>query len=140
MIRSIPLLLMLLAATTPTAKSKPLPGWLGMGYVWSSDRAHKVLHVQRVTHAGPADAAGIKAGDIITTIDGRNVDFGDELDLLLYLGDRKPGERVTFGVVREGRLRNIRVTLRSMPEASRAAWNQNLEIAKRKRIAAHRQP
>ena len=35
--------------------------------------------VQQVQPGGPADKGGIKAGDIITTIDGRNIKDGDDL-------------------------------------------------------------
>jgi S1-C subfamily serine protease len=136
-------LLMLLAAATASAKPEPerTPGWLGMGYVWSaSTPGQKTLVVQRLAPGGPAAVAGIRLGDIITTIEKRPVDFGDELDLLLFLGDRKPGERLTFGIVREGRALKIGVKLGKMPDASRAAWKQNLEVAKRMRLAAAQQP
>jgi S1-C subfamily serine protease len=113
------------------------PGWLGMGYVWSANQdGRKVLHVQKVVPGGPSDRGGIKPGDIITTINDRRVDIGDDLDLLLFLGDRKPGDTLTFGVVREGRSQKIRVKLGAMPAASRAAWKQNLEVARQKRLAA----
>lgn len=119
------------------ASPEPAPGWMGMGYVWSADGAgHKVLRVQRIAAGGPAAIARITPGDIITTIDGRRVDFGDELDLLLYLGDRNPGDRITFTVIREGRARKVQVKLQTMPAASRAAWKQNLEVAKRNRVAS----
>jgi S1-C subfamily serine protease len=134
---SVASVLLLILAASPNMKPDLAPGWMGMGYVWSSDGAgHKVLHVQKLAPNGPAAIAGVKLGDIVTTIDGRRVDFGDELDLLLYLGDRKPGDRIAFGIVREGRAQKIRVKLQTMPEASRAAWKLNLEVAKRNRLAA----
>lgn len=136
MIQMIPMLLILLAAPAAKTPDAP-PGWLGLGYVWSVDNTgQKVLHVQRVVPGGPADTARVKTGDVITSIDGRRVDFGDELDLLLYLGDRKPADHVTFGIVREGRSRRIRVRLGVMPDSSLAAWKQNLDVARRKRLAA----
>ena len=127
-------LVLLLASTTTTAD--PGPGWLGLGYVWAAESdGVKVLNVQRVTPGGPAEKAGVKPGDIITTINERRVDFGDELDLLLFLGDRKPGERLTLGIVREGKRIEIRLRLGTMPETSRQAWKQNLEVARRQRLA-----
>ncbi|MFL6247317.1 MAG: PDZ domain-containing protein [Thermoanaerobaculia bacterium] len=134
--RNLIAMLLIVLSMSAGAKGDHAPGWMGMGYVWSKDAAgHTVLHVQRIASAGPADAAGMKPGDTITTIDGRRVDFGDELDLLLYIGDRKAGDRIAFGIVREGRAQKIRVKLRAMPETSRQAWMQNLEVAKRQRLA-----
>lgn len=113
----------------------PLPGWIGMGYAWSKTAKNRtVLIVQRVTPDGPAAAAGMKAGDIVSSINDRRVDFGDELDLLLFLGDHKPGQHLVFGVTREGKARKIDVTLGTMPESSRAAWNRNLEVARQQRV------
>jgi S1-C subfamily serine protease len=124
-------------ATPATPAGERVPGWLGMGYVWSSNATgQKTLVIQQLAPGGPAASAGVKTGDIITTINERRVDFGDDLDLLLFLGDRKPGDRLVFGVVREGREQKIRVKLGTMPDASRAAWKQNLEVARRKRLAA----
>lgn len=106
-----------------------------MGYTWSTAGAHKVLNVQKVAPRGPAERAGLAPGDIITTINDRPVDFGDDLDLLLYLGSKKPGDRLTLKVIREGASRTVEVKLGTMPAASHAAWKQNLEVARRKRAA-----
>jgi len=130
-----PSLLLLSMALTVTAAEPVAPGWLGLGYAWSTDgRSPKVLHVQRLAEGGPAAAAGVRVTDIITSMNGRRVDFGDELDLLLYLGDRKPGEYLRLGILRDSKVREIRVRLGTMPETSRVAWKSNLEVAKRKRL------
>lgn len=123
--------LLLLAA----AMTQP-HGWLGMRYSWraSPPRGH-VLRVESVTPRGPADAARLKPDDLITTINGRAVDFGDELDLLLYLGDRKPGEHVRIGLIREGKPRHIDLILGNLSAAGEAAWERNLELARRRRAA-----
>jgi S1-C subfamily serine protease len=113
------------------------PAWLGMGYTWAAaPRGHHVLHVQRVAPDGPSARAGLRAGDIIVTVNGRAVDFGDELDLLLYLGDRKAGESIVFGIVRDGRRSNLTVKAGAMSENAQAAWKRNLDVARQKRIAA----
>jgi S1-C subfamily serine protease len=135
------LVLTIVASGTPAKTvEERFPGWLGMGYVWSSNTSgHKVLHVQKVVPGGPSDIGGMKPDDIITTINERAVDFGDDLDLLLFLADRQPGDRLTFGVVREGRKQKIRVKLGTMPQTSREAWKRNLEVARGKRLAAAKQ-
>jgi serine protease Do len=57
--------------------------------------------VQEVQSGGPADKAGIKAGDIITTIDGRAIKDGE--DLVNEIASRKPGSTIRLGYVRDGK-------------------------------------
>ncbi len=66
-----------------------------------------------VTAGGPADQAGLKAGDIITAIDGRRVDAGAGLDDILSL--YSPGDTVTLDVLRDGSTIQIQVTLGTRP-------------------------
>jgi serine protease Do len=56
-----------------------------------------------------ADKAGLKAGDIITTIDGRPVKDGD--DLVSDISARKPGTTVQLGYVRNGQQHTATVTI-----------------------------
>lgn len=131
---------LLLMAVTATAKP-PLP-WLGIAFTWSetATKTH-MLHVRSVTPDGPAQRAGIRAGDFVATINGERVDFGDELEFLLFLIERKPGERLRIGVVREGQNVPVQVTLGELPEQRRVKWEQNLEMARRQRAArATQQP
>jgi len=65
--------------------------------------------VQEVTPAGPADKAGLKAGDIITTIDGRTIKDGD--DLVNEIASRRPGSSVRLGFVRDGKPADATVTI-----------------------------
>ena len=52
--------------------------------------------VQEVQPGGPADKAGLKAGDIITTIDGRSIKDGD--DLVNEIASRRPGSTIRLGL------------------------------------------
>lgn len=126
------LLLIALAMTAAT------PGWLGMDYTWShaAKTADRVLIVQRVAANGPAQRAGVRPGDIITAMNGRRVGIGDELELLLFLGEQHPGDRLTLSIIREGRPMQTVVTLGTMSAASLAARKENLEVARRRRVAA----
>ncbi len=65
--------------------------------------------VQEVQPAGPADKAGIKQGDIITTIDGRNIKDGD--DLVNEIASRKPGSSIRLGFLRDGKAEDATVTI-----------------------------
>jgi serine protease Do len=65
--------------------------------------------VQEVQSGGPADKAGLKPGDIIVTIDGRQVKDGD--DLVNEIASRKPGSTARLGYLREGKPADTAVTI-----------------------------
>jgi serine protease Do len=65
--------------------------------------------VQRVTQGGPADKAGIKVGDVITTIDGRSIKDGD--DLVNEIASRRPGSTIRLGYLRDGKQGDASVTI-----------------------------
>ena len=63
-----------------------------------------------VVHNGPADQAGLQAGDVVTRFDGKDVH--DSRDLKLSVAEAKPGQTVPLEVVRDGAARRLRVTIR----------------------------
>jgi len=65
--------------------------------------------VQQVQPNGPADKAGLKAGDIITTLDGRSIKDGD--DLVNEIASRRPGSTIRLGFMREGKQQDATVTI-----------------------------
>jgi serine protease Do len=65
--------------------------------------------VQQVQPDGPADKAGLKPGDIVTTIDGRAVKDGD--DLVNDIAARRPGSTVRLGYIRDGKQNDATVTI-----------------------------
>jgi len=81
-------------------------GWhaAGDGLVWYSSEP---LHVVEVLRDGPADRAGIKAGDTIVSVDGYALP-GREGGI--YLGSIKPGQVVMLGRERGGRTDDVRIT------------------------------
>ncbi|WP_435735367.1 trypsin-like peptidase domain-containing protein [Cellulosimicrobium sp. PMB13] len=64
---------------------------------------------QAVTPDGPADAAGIRPGDVILSIDGRPVTESDEL--IVAIRAKAPGDAVTLRVRAGGQERDVRVVL-----------------------------
>jgi serine protease Do len=65
--------------------------------------------VQQVQPSGPADKAGLKPGDIITTLDGRPIKDGD--DLVNEIAGRKPGSSIRLGFIRDGKENDATVTI-----------------------------
>jgi len=62
-----------------------------------------------ITPGGPADDAGIRAGDVVLAIDGRPVTQPDEL--IVSIRARQPGDSVELTVRRDGEVSEITVTL-----------------------------
>ena len=88
--------------------------------------------VQDVTPDGPADDAGIEAGDatvgiagaqvraggdVITEVDGRQVGGMD--DLIAAVNAKEPGDEVTLTVLRDGSGRDVTVELGDRPDSVR---------------------
>ena len=65
--------------------------------------------VQSVEKDGPADKAGVEAGDIIVKVDGKTVERSGDLPRLV--GGTKPGTKATLQVFRRGNTRDIAVAV-----------------------------
>ncbi|MFD9392928.1 trypsin-like peptidase domain-containing protein [Streptomyces sp. NPDC060000] len=64
-----------------------------------------------VTAGGPADRAGVRAGDVITEVDGKPVHSGEEL--IVRTRAHRPGDRLALTVERGGRERTLTLVLGS---------------------------
>ncbi|QKE83960.1 trypsin-like peptidase domain-containing protein [Arthrobacter sp. NEB 688] len=62
-----------------------------------------------VNPGGPADEAGIEAGDVITAFEGKPV--SDDGELVVKIRSRKVGESVQLTIVRDGRERDVTMVL-----------------------------
>jgi serine protease Do len=65
--------------------------------------------VRGVESGGPAEKAGVEAGDIITKFDGKSIDKSSDLPRIV--GSTKPGSRSTITVFRRGSTRDLNVTV-----------------------------
>ena len=65
--------------------------------------------VRGVESGGPADKAGIEAGDIITKVDGKLIDKSGDLPRIV--GATKPGSKTVLQVFRRGSSRDVSVTV-----------------------------
>lgn len=74
--------------------------------------------VRSVESGGPAEKAGIEAGDIITKFDGKAIEKSGDLPRIV--GGVKPGTKVAVQVFRRGAYRDFSVTVAEVePERSR---------------------
>jgi serine protease Do len=65
--------------------------------------------VASVVAGSPADQAGLKVGDTITSVDSKKVSKGTEL--VADIASRKPGSKVTLGFLRNGKPQDTSVTI-----------------------------
>ena len=65
--------------------------------------------VSSVVAGSPADQAGLKVGDTITSVDGKKVSKGSEL--VADIASRKPGSKVALGFLRNGKTQDASVTI-----------------------------
>jgi len=77
----------------------------------AAKRAGSVL--TNVVSGTPADKAGLQAGDAIIAIDGNPID--GSLSLVAQVREHNVGDKVTLKVVRDGRSRDVNVTLVAKP-------------------------
>lgn len=73
--------------------------------------------VNSVEKGGPADKAGIEAGDVILTFDGKAVNASE--DLPRVVGGTKPGSKVTVKVWRNKAARDVQVTVSELTDDRR---------------------
>jgi putative serine protease PepD len=66
-------------------------------------------HIVEVTRGGTADSAGLRAGDVVTSIDGQPVDDG--IELIVAIRSRLPGDVVTLAYRRAGQVDSAEVLL-----------------------------
>ena len=92
-------------------------GSISRPYVGISSLASTVGQGALVASAvpgGPADEAGVRAGDLVTSVDGRDVQAPE--DISAAIENRRPGDEIDLQVQRAGSDRTLRVRLGTRPE------------------------
>jgi serine protease Do len=83
--------------------------------------------VRGVEAGGPAEKAGVEAGDIITRFDGKVIDKSSDLPRIV--GSTKPGNRSTITVFRRGSYKDLNVTVAEVeadrPVAAKGAGRED---------------
>ena len=97
-------------------------GWLGvmiqdvdknLAEALSPDRPRGAL-ISRVLEGSPAEAGGILEQDIITAINGHQIDFSSELPH--FVGRIRAGSEATVAVIRDGEEMEINLTIGEAPD------------------------
>ncbi|MFZ5723992.1 MAG: DegQ family serine endoprotease [Pseudomonadota bacterium] len=78
--------------------------------------------VAKVIPGTPAEAAGLKEGDIITGFEGKDIVFSSDLPHLV--GRVKPGTGATLTVVRDGKVRSMKVKVGELPSEEQLAGEE----------------
>jgi serine protease Do len=101
-------------------------GWLGVQIQPVTSEVADALGLKQAAGAlvtepqsgSPAEKAGVKAGDVITSLDGAAVK--DSRELAQKIGTMSPGSSVKLGIIRDGNSQTIDVTLSLMQNQQRA--------------------
>ncbi len=99
------------------AGKKVSRGWIGVTMQALTENAAKALGLKKAQGAlissvmedEPAAKAGIKAGDVIIGVNGKDVE--DSAALLRAIAGEKPGSKTTVTIWRDGKAKDVIVTL-----------------------------
>ncbi len=108
-------------------KGKVTRGWIGVSIQSVSPEIAKAFGLKEekgalvadVVAGSPAEAAGIKRGDIIVSFDGKEIK--NSTDLPVRVAETPLGKTVTVRVLREGKETDLSVKVSEMPEGKFAA-------------------
>ena len=117
-------------------RGKVVRPWVGIGLQDLSPELMKSFNVtekegavvSQVFEGSPAEKAGFKVGDIIVTLDG--VKIKNSQDVVREVLKKQVGQRVRFGVLREGKEIDVSATTVEMPaekKDARAASSEKKE-------------
>jgi serine protease Do len=117
-------------------RGKVVRPWVGIGLQDLSPELMKSFNVtekegavvSQVFEGSPAEKAGFKVGDIIVTLDG--VKIKNSQDVVREVLKKQVGQRVRFGVLREGKEIDVSATTVEMPaekKDARAAASEKKE-------------
>ena len=84
------------------------------------------IFVAKVVEDGAAEAAGLKEGDVITTIDGKKVKQFGELQGIL--AKKRPGDKVAITYLRDKKSRTATLTLKNEQGNTKVVKNADADV------------
>jgi S1-C subfamily serine protease len=94
-------------------------GWVGIKL---DETENGRLQVTEVVADSPAIAAGFKKGDVLVAMDGIRYADENQEAMMKAKEQQHPGSQVTYTVERNGKARDIQVTLAKVPQDVLAQW------------------
>jgi S1-C subfamily serine protease len=104
--------------------------------VKGSPSGARFLFVIQVHPGGPAHAAGLRPGDLITHINLRPVTLRNDLGILEFVSTLRRGDPLRLTVVRQGLKTERRMRVGRLPQELEGAWKASFERAAAARAAA----
>ncbi len=106
-------------------------GWIGVQIQPVTPEIADSMGLKQATGAlvaepqadSPADKAGIKSGDVITSVDGAPVH--DARELARRIGTMSPGTTIKLGLIHDGQEKTVSLTLGTLPNEKQASNSQN---------------
>ena len=106
-------------------------GWIGVQIQPVTPEIADSMGLKKATGAlvaepqadSPAAKAGIQSGDVITSVDGKQVH--DARELARRIGTMSPGTTVTLGLIHDGQEKTVTLTLGTLPNEKQAANEPN---------------
>jgi Do/DeqQ family serine protease len=101
---------------------RPLRGWLGIDARMVTEEIARQLGIEPtgglvvtgVVRGGPAHRAGVQPGDLILSIDGKEIT--EARDALIAISSRRPGAKVTMKIRRNGKEMTLQMTAIERPQ------------------------
>jgi putative serine protease PepD len=103
-------------ASKSVARTLIAGGKVEHAYLGVTMAATGAARITCVVTGGPADSAGLKAGDVIKTLAGESIPNYNALTGAI--GAQRPGDKVTVTVENKGSTRHVTVTLGSRPAST----------------------
>ncbi|NBO93275.1 MAG: serine protease [Planctomycetia bacterium] len=100
-----------LPTPNPKGPNRPAPAKAFMGIGFEPDTTD--LKLTQVTEGMPADKAGLKVGDVLKAVDGKELKVRD--DLMTFMQTKKPGDTIELTIEREGQMKKFKVKLVERP-------------------------
>lgn len=100
---------LLLAAPLGLAFAQDEKPKVFMGVKIGKEEGATEIVIVEVVADSPAEKAGLKMGDIILKMEKK--DYDDPMELVKSLQEKKPGDKITLRIKRDGKEMDVSVTL-----------------------------
>jgi S1-C subfamily serine protease len=87
-------------------------GWAGVDL----DESGEIVTVKKVYAGTPAEKAGVRTGDQLIAVNGVQLAEENQEQLQVLMADMKPGKKFDYTLARNGKERNVSLTLAEMPD------------------------